>query len=110
MIKTRNCRYCLHQHYRGELTEDQYCPIDLYSGDQRRVRRALDGLWKAWRESGGEKNNLRVFVDGNKILPKDVSIIRKILTRRKTSSRPTASHFLLALTTLSSHSSRPPAS
>lgn len=75
-IKSRNCRYCLHENYRGATIEHgRYCPIDLYSGESDRVQRALDGLWKQWLESDGEKNNLRVFVDGNRIVPRDAHLI-----------------------------------
>jgi hypothetical protein len=37
------------------------------------MRKALDALWGAWRESGGANNNWRVFVDGKVVLPEDVS-------------------------------------
>lgn len=73
-IKSKNCRYCLHQHFRGELDEEAgYCPIDLYSGDETRVRKALAGLWNAWSKTDGKKNNLRVNVDGKAVLPSNVS-------------------------------------
>lgn len=72
-VKSKICRFCLHQHYKG--AESSYCPLDLYSGDRMRVRKALDGLWEQWHHSDGEKNNLRVFVDGKKILPSNVSCL-----------------------------------
>ncbi|BEJ01812.1 hypothetical protein CcaverHIS631_0604940 [Cutaneotrichosporon cavernicola] len=75
-IKTRNCRFCLHQHYRGESIEGTvYCPIDLYSGDRPLVRKALDGLWAQWHAHAGDKNNLRVYVDGKKVLPLSAELI-----------------------------------
>lgn len=74
-IKTRNCRYCLHQHYRGESVDGGaiFCPLDLYSTDRTRVRHALEGLWELWQTSNGTKNNLRVYVDGKRVLPSSVS-------------------------------------
>lgn len=73
-IKSKNCRFCLHQHFRGELDEETgYCPIDLYSSDETRVRKGLAGLWKSWIETDGRKNNLRVTVDGKATLPSNVS-------------------------------------
>ncbi|TXT09991.1 uncharacterized protein COLE_03925 [Cutaneotrichosporon oleaginosum] len=75
-IKTRNCRFCLHQHHRGEDVDGTvYCPIDLYSTDRSRVRKALDGLWAQWHSSAGDKNNLRVYVDGKMVLPPSAELI-----------------------------------
>ncbi|KAI8992338.1 inositol-pentakisphosphate 2-kinase [Pilobolus umbonatus] len=42
-IKRSVCRYCMHMHYRG-LHPGIYCPLDLYSNDSSRIRRALDSL------------------------------------------------------------------
>ncbi|BEJ17268.1 hypothetical protein CspHIS471_0606690 [Cutaneotrichosporon sp. HIS471] len=75
-IKTRNCRFCLHQHHGGEsIGSSVYCPIDLYSGDRTLVRKALDGLWAQWHAHDGDKNNLRVNVDGKKVLPLSAELI-----------------------------------
>ena len=52
-----------------------YCPLDLYSGVESRVLRALHALWDAWIASAGQVNNLRVFVDGILLTPtQDVRI------------------------------------
>ncbi|GMK57356.1 hypothetical protein CspeluHIS016_0401900 [Cutaneotrichosporon spelunceum] len=75
-IKSRNCRFCLHQHYRGESIDGTvYCPIGLYSGDRTRVQKALDGLWAQWHAHSGGKNNLRVYVDGKMVLPLSAELI-----------------------------------
>lgn len=80
-IKSKNCRYCLHQHFRGELDEDAgYCPIDLYSGDETRVRKALAGLWNTWSKTDGKKNNLRVNIDGKAVLPSNVSFVARVIS------------------------------
>jgi hypothetical protein len=74
-IKTHHCRFCMHEGLRRPESGGgaRYCPLDLYSGDPMRMRKALDALWGAWRESGGANNNWRVFVDGKVVLPEDVS-------------------------------------
>ncbi|KAL0564821.1 hypothetical protein V5O48_017213 [Marasmius crinis-equi] len=41
-----------------------YCPLDLFSNDETRVRKALGVLFDAWEESGGKVNNLKIFVKG----------------------------------------------
>ncbi|KAF7317203.1 Inositol-pentakisphosphate 2-kinase [Mycena chlorophos] len=49
--------------------ETAYCPLDLYSGDEDRMRTALEALWDGWERSGGEGNNFRVFLDGKRLAP-----------------------------------------
>ncbi|KAF7295572.1 NmrA domain-containing protein [Mycena indigotica] len=71
-LKTRTCRFCMHSHLRtleGEVVATEYCPLDLYSGEETRVRHALEVLWEAWISSEGAVNNLRLFVDGHKSEP-----------------------------------------
>lgn len=53
--------------------QDGYCPLDLYSGDETRVARAVSALWKAWEVSEGAANNLRFFYEGTRVEPTDVS-------------------------------------
>jgi inositol-pentakisphosphate 2-kinase len=73
-IKSKIGRYTLHQHYRGKSTgEGAYDPLDLFSGDEGRISHALAGLWGIWRETGGQANSFRVFVDGNIVHPDEVS-------------------------------------
>ncbi|OSD08524.1 hypothetical protein PYCCODRAFT_1441388 [Trametes coccinea BRFM310] len=79
-LKTRTCRFCMHAHLKrlrqadsaapaAEVAEG-YCPLDLYSGEPARVRRALEALWDAWVRSGGAVNSLRVFVRGGMVRPR----------------------------------------
>ncbi|KAF8891187.1 inositol-pentakisphosphate 2-kinase [Infundibulicybe gibba] len=71
-IKTQTCRFCMHSRMRrdmGEATSVGYCPLDLFSGDSNRVKKAIYGLWDAWAASGGTVNNLKIFVDGKTIQP-----------------------------------------
>lgn len=67
----------MHAHYKslkGEIACHGYCPLDLFSGDETRVIRALRSLWNAWVESRGAINNLRIFVQGKAIDPGDVGL------------------------------------
>ncbi|TFY71861.1 hypothetical protein EVG20_g1145 [Dentipellis fragilis] len=74
-IKTRTCRTCMHSHLRqskGEVAAANYCPLDLFSGTEERVKRAIHGLWDSWNESGGTINNLRIFSGGRMLKPMDI--------------------------------------
>jgi inositol-pentakisphosphate 2-kinase len=72
-IKSRIGRYTLHQHYRGKPSDpSSYDPLDLFSGNDAQVERALAGLWGIWRKEGGKANSFRVFVDGNVVHPDEV--------------------------------------
>jgi inositol-pentakisphosphate 2-kinase len=51
-----------------------YCPLDLFSRDEMRVRKALGALWTGWYESHGSLNNLRFFVEGRLAKPDDVHL------------------------------------
>lgn len=51
-----------------------YCPLDLFSSDDTRVRKALGALWAGWYESNGSLNNLRFFVQGRMTKPDDVRL------------------------------------
>lgn len=55
----------------------EYCPLDLFSGDQERIRKALRDLWDAWVGSNGTINNLKIFVHGSNIAPNDVRTLRQ---------------------------------
>ena len=68
-MKQRTCRYCMHQEWKfhnGKIPkrrpiEKEYCPIDLFSNDKERMRRAIVALmhdpqnnYKAFRPDGRE--------------------------------------------------------
>ncbi|BGP23025.1 hypothetical protein JCM10295v2_001918 [Rhodotorula toruloides] len=74
-VKTTYCRTCMHRHYKASQDDalDGFCPLDLYSGDSARVHKALEQLYGTWISSVSEINNLRIFLDGKRILPGDVS-------------------------------------
>ncbi|KAJ7074053.1 inositol-pentakisphosphate 2-kinase [Mycena amicta] len=89
-IKTRTCRFCMHSHLRaqqGQVVSTGYCPLDLYSGDEIRVGRALEALWEAWTASDGGVINLRVFVKGRKVSPAENLAILEYKDRLMSSLR-----------------------
>ncbi len=62
----------MHSHLKsseGEEVSLGYCPLDLYSGQEDRIKKALHALWDVWIGSSGSVNNLRVFVDGQIVSP-----------------------------------------
>ena len=65
--KRKKCRFCMHKYYKAMLKRvpkefiSVYCPMDLYSRDPIRVRKAI----KALIDIPG--NNLRVFMNGRAI-------------------------------------------
>ena len=56
------CNYCLKQYYKKSVgkvkNNSQYCPLDLYSGDDSRMKKAFNALLDS------PQNNLRIFKDG----------------------------------------------
>ncbi|KAJ7171990.1 inositol-pentakisphosphate 2-kinase, partial [Mycena filopes] len=72
-IKTRTCRFCMHSHLKA--LSSGYCPLDLFSGDELRMTKALDSLCDAWSDSNGTVNNFRVFVEGKNITPAEQQFI-----------------------------------
>jgi inositol-pentakisphosphate 2-kinase len=52
-----------------------YCPLDLYSGEPRRIRVALEALVEGWVTSNGEINNFRLFKSGGLVVPSEVGIL-----------------------------------
>lgn len=56
----------------GETVAQGYCPLDLFSGKEPRIRAAIDALYDAWVLNKGEANNLKVFVHGQHIISSEV--------------------------------------
>ena len=76
-IKTQTCRFCIHSRVRinsGEKAGLGYCPLDLFSGEEYRVRGAIHSLWDAWVTSNGTINNLKIFSQGNLVSPLKVNL------------------------------------
>lgn len=84
-IKTKHCRFCLHRLYKSNPSPDEdpaqsshsaaedYCPLDLYSQDRERVLKALHALVKSWEQTNGKGNNLKLFYEGEMVIPSEVS-------------------------------------
>jgi len=83
MVHPHLCNYCLKQYYKRQIGKvkntSQYCPLDLYSGDQARMREAIDALLAS------PQNNLRIFKDG------------KLLHTEETVHNPVSDQFLQSM-------------
>jgi len=51
-----------------------YCPLDLYSGNESRVFKAIHCLWDGWVASDATANNLKVFAAGKFVHASEVRI------------------------------------
>ncbi|ORY25926.1 inositol-pentakisphosphate 2-kinase, partial [Naematelia encephala] len=73
-IKSRISRFVMHQHLRDATNSEgkSYDPLDLYSGDEERMQRSLDGLFAGWKSTEGKGNNFRLSVDGVTVFPGQV--------------------------------------
>ncbi|TFY60388.1 hypothetical protein EVJ58_g5186 [Rhodofomes roseus] len=91
-IKTRTCRFCMHAYHKDAAEKhvpSDFCPLDLYSGEEHRVRVALHALWDAWMQTDGGINNLRIFASGRVLRPTtDLALLQSLLT----STESTTSH------------------
>ncbi|KAG8745600.1 Inositol-pentakisphosphate 2-kinase [Ceratobasidium sp. 414] len=69
--KLARCRFCMHGFHGSKAGKErgEYCPLDLFSGDEARIRKALGALWDTWVKSDGAINNLKVFVKGKTMKP-----------------------------------------
>ncbi|TFK76372.1 hypothetical protein BDN72DRAFT_808825 [Pluteus cervinus] len=75
-IKTQTCRFCMHSRLKshsGQQVASGYCPMDLFSGDESRITKAIHDLWDAWYLSEGTVNNLKVFVKGTVVRPSEAA-------------------------------------
>ncbi|KAK4053180.1 hypothetical protein OIV83_001915 [Microbotryomycetes sp. JL201] len=107
-IKTKYCRFCMHRYMKEahkhpmqalERHQSGYCPLDLYSGDEARVNKAVKALWSGWEASHGSANNLRIFVDGKRVEPHDdpgLARLRTLLLQSKTHEAPASTLDLFA--------------
>ncbi|GAA5994595.1 hypothetical protein JCM5350_001467 [Sporobolomyces pararoseus] len=77
-IKTRYCRFCMHRYYRTRTLEDHsdgYCPLDLYSEEEPRIRKAVHSLFSMWEYTKGKANNFRIFANGRRVDPNNPSTV-----------------------------------
>lgn len=61
---------------------NNYCPLDLFSGNAGRVRQAVDSLWDAWSHSNGSVNNLKIFARGKVVKPGQVGVDRVLIASK----------------------------
>ncbi|KAF9644104.1 hypothetical protein BDM02DRAFT_3157274 [Thelephora ganbajun] len=78
-VKSRVCRFCMKK-YADKKTHPgahvpAYCPLELYSPDPERVKKALYALWDDWVQSNGTINMLRIFVNGKVLDPSKVNAV-----------------------------------
>ena len=59
-----------------------YCPLELYSSDPERVKKALYALWDDWMQSHGTINMLRIFVNGKALDPNEVALFPCTIPRK----------------------------
>ena len=67
----------MHSHMRssgGELVSLGYCPLDLFSNNPIRMKKAIHSLYDNWLNNEGNANNLKIFVKGRKIDVSEVSL------------------------------------
>ena len=50
----------------------QYCPMNLFNRDQKRIEKGVEGLWNGWIKTEGTGNNFRIALDGKWLNPNDV--------------------------------------
>ncbi|KDR81718.1 hypothetical protein GALMADRAFT_135125 [Galerina marginata CBS 339.88] len=80
LIKTQTCRFCMHSHLKAQKGQEiptDYCPLDLFSGDENRVTKAIHGLWDAWVASNATANNLKIFARGKFVSPSEAHLMFK---------------------------------
>ncbi|GLB34803.1 putative phosphorylates Ins(1,3,4,5,6)P5 at position 2 to form Ins(1,2,3,4,5,6)P6 (InsP6 or phytate) [Lyophyllum shimeji] len=105
-VKMQTCRFCMHSAMRtkaAEIVATKYCPLDLFSGDEGRVKQAICDLWDAWTSSNGAINNLKIFVEGKTIAPREASLLLSDDVDQKTASEDLRETFVSALLPLLLH-------
>ena len=61
--------------HEGDRVASEYCPFDLFSGDETRIDKAIHALWSGWISSNATANNLKVFARGKFLKPSEVSLL-----------------------------------
>jgi inositol-pentakisphosphate 2-kinase len=59
--------------HEGQQVASEYCPLDLFSGDETRMVKAIHALWDGWIASNAIANNLKIFARGKFLKPSEVS-------------------------------------
>ena len=59
----------------GDQVASEYCPLDLFSGDETRIIKAIHALWGGWISSNATANNLKIFAGGKFLKPSEVSFV-----------------------------------
>ncbi|KAI8139979.1 inositol-pentakisphosphate 2-kinase [Fennellomyces sp. T-0311] len=72
LLKATTCRFCMHSWYKHSRSDLDYCPMDLYSMDPVRMKRALQAL-------KSEPIHSKMSIHGNH--PHVVDLITAILLR-----------------------------
>jgi inositol-pentakisphosphate 2-kinase len=57
----------------GYQVASEYCPLDLFSGDETRIVKAIHALLGGWISSNATANNLKIFARGKFLKPSEVS-------------------------------------
>lgn len=76
-VKLEYSRFVMHSHFRslrggaGSEFPSFYDPLDLFSGNEKKVKNSIYALWASWISSNGGANTLKIFVDGKTIKPTD---------------------------------------
>ncbi|PWY98980.1 hypothetical protein BCV70DRAFT_201197 [Testicularia cyperi] len=99
-IKSTYSRYKMHQvtkaiESNGSLSLEDfdalYDPLDLYSPDIARKRKAIEALRRDWHASQGSTNNLRLFWNGKPVAVNDaetLSDVARFLARQQGRENP----------------------
>lgn len=79
-IKQRFSRYRMHRVLKSrspptiEDFDQYYDPLDLYSEDEERIRKAVKALYRDWGQGEG---NLRIFLNGNRVQASDLALLNE---------------------------------
>lgn len=57
----------------GDQVASEYCPLDLFSGEEKRIIKAIHALLGSWISSNATANNLKIFARGKFLKPSEVS-------------------------------------